>query len=61
MPVQFRRHSVAGTIGSRPTARWTYRSIEPGAYLWTSRHGYQYVRDTHGTHDVSSDRPRSPD
>ncbi len=55
------RHSVAGTTGSRPTAHGLTGPIEPGTYLWTSKHGYQYLRDTTGTLDVSRDRPRPPD
>ena len=34
---------------------WTYTPLEPGSYLWTSPHGYQYLRDHHGTLDVSPD------
>ncbi len=30
--------------------------LEAGSYLWTSPHGYQFLRDNHGTLDVSSDR-----
>ena len=51
-----RRHHRIKTHGA-----WTYRTIEPGTYLWTSKHGYQYLRDTGGTLDVSRDRPRPPD
>ncbi len=51
-----RRHHRIKTHGA-----WSYRSIEPGTYLWTSKHGYQYLRDTTGTRDVSRDRPRPPD
>ena len=51
-----RRHHRIKTRGA-----WSYRSIEPGTYLWTSKHGYQYLRDPAGTQDVSSDRPRRPD
>ncbi len=51
-----RRHHRIKTHGA-----WSYRSIEPGTYLWTSKHGYQYLRDTTGTLDVSRDRPRPPD
>jgi hypothetical protein len=38
---------------------WTYTVIDPGTYLWTSPHGYQFLRDRHGTTDVSSDRPQT--
>ena len=36
---------------------WTYTPLERGTYLWTSPHGYHYLRDHHGTLDVSRDRP----
>jgi hypothetical protein len=35
---------------------WTYTVLEPGSYLWTSPHGYQFLRDHEGTIDVSADR-----
>ncbi|HET9840529.1 MAG TPA: HNH endonuclease signature motif containing protein [Nocardioides sp.] len=37
---------------------WTYLVLDPGTYLWTSPHGYQFLRDPVGTLDVSQDRPR---
>ena len=37
---------------------WTYTMLEPGSYLWSSPHGYQFLRDHHGTLDVSRDRRR---
>ncbi len=39
---------------------WTYTVLEPGTYLWSSPHGYQFLRDHTGTLDVSRDRPRPP-
>ncbi len=36
---------------------WSYTVLEPGSYLWSSPHGYQYLRDDRGTTDVSRDRP----
>ena len=36
---------------------WTYTTLEPGSFLWTSPHGYQFLRDEQGTLDVSRDRP----
>ena len=36
---------------------WTYLVLDPGTYLWTSPHGYQYLRDHTGTLHVSADRP----
>jgi len=38
--------------------RWAYTTLKPGSYLWTSPHGYQYLRDHTGTADVSRHRPR---
>jgi hypothetical protein len=35
---------------------WTYTVVDPGTYLWTSPHRYQYLRDPDGTTDVSRDR-----
>jgi hypothetical protein len=37
---------------------WSYLVLDPGTYLWTSPHGYQFVRDQTGTLDVSADRHR---
>jgi hypothetical protein len=48
-----RTHHRLKTHGS-----WTYTPLEPGTFLWTSPHGYQYLRDHTGTLDVSRDRPR---
>ena len=52
-----RRHHRAKTHGG-----WTYTALERGTYVWTSPHGYQYLRDHHGTLDVSRDRhpPAAP-
>jgi hypothetical protein len=36
---------------------WTYLVVDPGSYLWTSPHGYQFLRDRSGTVDVSPERP----
>ena len=41
-------------------ATWTYTAVSPGTYLWSSPHGYQFLRDHHGTRDVTTDRPRVP-
>jgi hypothetical protein len=51
-----RRHHRIKTHGG-----WSYTTLEPGHYLWTSRHGYSYLRDPDGTVDVSRDRARAPD
>ena len=32
--------------------------LDPGTYLWTSPHGYQFLRDRSGTLDVTPDRPQ---
>ncbi len=44
-----RRHHRIKTHG-----HWTYTTLEPGHYLWTSKHGYQYLRDPDGILDVSA-------
>ncbi|GAB3662327.1 hypothetical protein GCM10027596_23560 [Nocardioides korecus] len=41
-------------------ALWTYTTVSPGTYLWSSPHGYQFLRDPGGTRDVTTDRPRVP-
>ena len=43
-----RRHHRLKTHGG-----WTYTILEPGTYLWSSPHRYQYLRDHTGTLDVS--------
>ena len=35
---------------------WGYTVLEPGTYLWSSPHGYQFLRDHRGTTDVTHDR-----
>ncbi len=45
------------TTGSRPTATGPTPPSNPACYLWTSRHGYQYLRDPDGTLDVSARPP----
>ena len=42
-------------------ARWRYVRLEAGSFLWTSPHGYRFLRDETGTTDVSRDhRPPAP-
>jgi len=38
---------------------WSYLVLDPGRYVWTTPHGYQFLRDHTGTHDISPDRPRN--
>jgi hypothetical protein len=45
-----RRHHRLKTHGG-----WTYTVLEPGSYLWSSPHRYQYLRDHTGTLDVTGD------
>ena len=45
-----RRHHRAKTTGG-----WTYVTVEPGVYLWRSPLGYQFLRDSTGTLDVTPD------
>ncbi len=35
---------------------WTYTVLEPGTYLWSSPHGYQFLRDHEGTLDVTREQ-----
>ncbi|QIG43600.1 HNH endonuclease [Nocardioides anomalus] len=44
-----RRHHRHKTHG-----RWRYRVVDPGTYLWTSPHGYVFLRDHTGTRDVTA-------
>ena len=44
--------------GKKTHGGWAYTPLEPGTFLWTSRHGYQYLRDRSGTHDVTHDITR---
>jgi hypothetical protein len=46
-----RRHHRLKTHGG-----WRYHVLDPGSYIWTSPHGYQYLRDHTGSLDVSRDR-----
>ena len=39
---------------------WGYTVLEPGCYLWSSPHGYQFLRDHRGTTDVTRDRTTHP-
>src|SRR3954451_16489107 len=32
---------------------WGYTVLEPGSYLWSSPHGYQFLRDHRGTTDLT--------
>jgi len=32
---------------------WTYTTLDPGTYQWTSPHGYHYLKDHTGTHDTT--------
>ncbi len=50
------------TIDSRPTvAGPTRRTRAPAPILWTSPHGYTYLRDQSGTLDVSRDQAATTD
>ncbi len=46
-----RRHHRLKTHGG-----WSYTVLEPGSYLWSSPHGYQFLRDHEGTLDVTRER-----
>ena len=49
-----RKHHRLKTHGG-----WSYTRIEAGTFLWTSPHGYTYLRDRSGTLDVSRDTRRT--
>ena len=39
---------------------WTYTAVDAGAYLWSSPHGYSYLRDKTGTQDTTRHQPWTP-
>jgi 5-methylcytosine-specific restriction endonuclease McrA len=39
---------------------WGYTVLEPGSYLWSSPHGYQFLRDHRGTTDVTRNQTSHP-
>ncbi len=47
-----RKHHRLKTHGG-----WTYTSPEPGVFIWSTPHGYAYLRDHTGTADISSKDP----
>jgi hypothetical protein len=49
-----RAHHRVKTFGN-----WTYTLLEPGTYLWRSPHGYTFLKDRTGTHDLTP-RPVEP-
>jgi hypothetical protein len=51
-PLCRRRHRL------KTHSPWRHVVLDPGTYLWTSPHGYQFLRDQTGTLDVSRDRAR---
>ena len=51
-----RRHHRLKTHASG----WSSYVLEPGSYLWTSPHGYQFLRDHTGTLDISHHRRQAP-
>jgi hypothetical protein len=40
--------------------RWTYTTIEPGTYLWTTPHGHTYLTDHTGTRNLTPSHPQKP-
>jgi hypothetical protein len=51
---RLKTHGHAGTF-------WRYTMLEPGSYLWASPHGLTFLRDHHGTTDVTrAEWPRQP-
>ena len=51
-----RRHHRLKTHG-----RWRYIRLEAGSFLWTSPHGYQFLRNETGTLDVTRERRTPPE
>lgn len=45
-------------------ARWRYRRLEPGVFIWRDPHGQRFLRDDRGTTDITADKglvtPRAP-
>ena len=39
---------------------WGYTVLEPGTYLWSSPHGYQFLRVHRGTTDITGDQTSLP-
>ena len=50
-----RRHHRLKTKG-----RWRYRMTQPGAFVWTSPHGHQYLRDHTGSQPLGPAAPADP-
>ncbi len=48
-----RSHHRAKTTGG-----WNYVTVEPGVHLWRSPLGYEYLKDSSGTIDVTPDPER---
>jgi hypothetical protein len=45
----------------RSIGGWHYRALTPGSYLWTSPHGYHYLRDHTGTQAIDPVEPDTGD
>ena len=43
---------------AKTTGGWSYVTVEPGVYLWSSPLGYQFLKDATGTLDVTPDPER---
>jgi hypothetical protein len=67
----YRESPETSTVGIAPLCRrhhrhkthggWRYRALRPGSYLWTSPHGYHYLRDHTGTQALDPDESDPPD
>ena len=67
-PIPYNKGGTTSSDNQAPVCRrhhrlkthstWRYVMLEAGSYLWTSPHGYQFLRDNHGTLDVSADNGR---
>lgn len=58
-PLCRRHHRLKTHCGG--AAGWRYTVLDPGTYLWSSPHRYQFLRDHTGTRDVTADPPPRPD
>ena len=51
---------IRPTSGSKTHRSWRYTVIETGVWLWSDPHGQQFLRNGHGTVDVTPPTDRSP-
>ena len=54
------RNLDPGLVARRRLSAWTYQVVAPGVLIWTSPHGYRYLRDHTGTRPLDPDNPDDP-